>query len=107
MSVERENPIRFSIREGEKAVLIEFELSRPLEPKDLKEINPPDAVKEGYSSKVLILSGRGPIWLYAYLMEFYHPVKAIATFDPRIGKAVIVASHTPEYSPGDLIDLPD
>ena len=102
-----ENIITFKIKEGEKAVLIEFELSRPLEPKDLKEINPPDAVKEGYSTKVIILSGRGPIWLYGYLIEFYHPAKAVAVFDPRIGKGVISASHTPEYSPGDLIDLPD
>ncbi len=107
MNAEKPGPIRFSVKKSDKVVLLEFELERPLEPKDLKHINPPDAVKNKFANKLVILSGRGPIWLYAYLIEFYHPVKAIATFDPRIGKAIVVSSHSPDYSPGDLIDIPD
>lgn len=51
-----------------------------------------------------MLSGRGPIWLYCYLIHYYQPTKFIATFDPRIG-AVIVESHNPDYKVGEIIEV--
>ncbi len=107
MSMEKENPIRFSIRKSNDVALVEFELTRNLTPEDLKSIEVPDPVKEKFSHMIVVLSGKGPVWLYSYITHMYHVVKVFAVFDPRIGKGIVTASHTPEYSPGDLIDLPD
>jgi CRISPR-associated protein Csx3 len=38
-------------------------------------------------------------------VHFYHPVKAIAIFDPRLEAAVIVESHMKEIEVGDLIKI--
>jgi CRISPR-associated protein Csx3 len=56
-------------------------------------------------TKGIILSGRGPIWLYCYLTHYYHPTKFIATYDPRLNGAVIVESHTKDYKSGELIEV--
>jgi len=53
----------------------------------------------------VVLSGRGPIWLYCFLTHFYHPTKFIAVYDPRIGGGVIVETHTPGYSVGDTLEV--
>jgi CRISPR-associated protein Csx3 len=89
----------------ENLTLIHFELPRELEPQDLKKIKPPDPVENKFSENILILSGRGPIWLYGFLIHFYHPVKAIAIFDPRLNGAVVIESHTKEIEVGDLIKI--
>lgn len=47
--------------------------------------------------------GRGPIWLYGFLVHFYHPTVWVATYDPRLGGAVVVESHSPGVEPGDVI----
>jgi CRISPR-associated Csx3 family protein len=39
----------------------------------------------------LILSGRGPIWLYGHLLHEAHPFAWAAVHDPRLGGAVVVA----------------
>ncbi len=97
--------INFTVRGKDYFTLIEFELKRELEPEDLKKINPPDPIKGGFSSDLIILSGRGPIWLYGYLIHFYHPTKAIAIFDPRLEGAVVVESHSKEFKVGDTIKI--
>jgi CRISPR-associated protein Csx3 len=51
-----------------------------------------------------IISGRGPIWGYAMIIHASHPAKWVATLDPRLG-AVIVQSHTPGISCGEVISL--
>lgn len=56
-------------------------------------------------TKGVILSGRGPIWLYCFLTHYYHPTKFIATYDPREGGAVIVESHSPEYKVGEVLKI--
>ncbi len=99
------SPIKFSLNLKEDRAILEFELARPLVPHDLKLATPPDPVKMGFADRLLIISGRGPIWFYGYLLEYYHPVKAVAFYDPRLNGAVVVASHTPEYEVGDLIEV--
>lgn len=91
--------IKFNIIERDEYVIVEFELSRPLTPEDLKNINPPKVAGKG-----VILSGRGPIWLYGFLIHYYHPATFVATYDPRVG-AVIVESHTSKYNVGDTLKL--
>lgn len=93
--------IKFNIKEFEKWNLLQFELENFLIPTDLQSINPPKL----QGIKGVILSGRGPIWLYCFLVHYYHPTKFIATYDPREGGAIIVESHTEEYKIGDLVKI--
>ncbi|AAC06660.1 CRISPR-associated ring nuclease Crn3/Csx3 [Aquifex aeolicus] len=96
--------VRWSVKKiNDDTTLIEFELKRDLVPEDLKKINPPDAVKNKFANTFIVLSGRGPIWLYGFLIHFYHPTKGIGVFDPRLGGAVVVSSHSPNKKVGDVI----
>jgi len=42
----------------------------------------------------VIISGRGPVWLFATLVHHCHPSQWVAVHDPRLG-AVVVQRHTP------------
>ncbi len=95
--------LKYSIKQNEKMALLEFEIQRNLDPEDLKDIKLPDPVKEGFSHKLLILSGRGPIWLYAFMVHHFHPCKAVAIFDPRLDGAVVVESHNNEFNVGEVV----
>jgi len=96
--------IEFEIKKvSNEIVMIHFILKRELEPEDLKKISPPDPIKNNFSNKTIILSGRGPIWLYGFLIHYYHPVKAICIFDPRYNAAIIIESHFKKYKIGDII----
>jgi len=92
--------VEFKIKEKEEFAIIHFELKRNISPEILQELKHPKV--DG--TKGVVLSGRGPIWLYCYLTHHYHPTKFIATFDPRIG-AAIVESHTPDYKVGEIIKV--
>lgn len=81
--------IKFNIKEEKDFTIISFE-SSIMSPGDLAAITPPK-VNE---TKGVVLSGRGPIWLYCFLTHLYHPTKFIATYDPRLGGAVVVETHT-------------
>ena len=91
--------IKFDVRESDEYSLISFEIEGVLSPEDLAALTPPNV--DG--SKGVILSGRGPIWLYCFLTHFYHPTKFIATYDPRLGGAVIVETHSLEYTIGTVL----
>ena len=93
--------LNFTVEESVDYIIIHFELGEPILPKILQNINPPKV----NSTKGIILSGRGPIWLYSYLTHYYHPKKFIATYDPRLGGAVIVESHNPDYKSGEIIKV--
>ncbi|MBP7820294.1 MAG: CRISPR-associated protein Csx3 [Candidatus Methanofastidiosum sp.] len=98
--------IEFKINEKEDITVLEFVLpSGVINPENLKEIEPPDAVKSKFSNKLVVISGRGPIWLYCYLTHFYHVCKAIAVFDPRLQAAVVVQTHDDSHKNGDLIPI--
>lgn len=91
--------IKFYSKEENEFTLISFEMTDVLEPKDLFFIVPPKV----NGAKGVILSGRGPIWLYCFLTHFYHPTKFIATYDPRLEGAIIVERHAPEYNVGSVL----
>jgi len=98
--------ITFEVKKiKEDIVVIHFDLKRELNPEDLKNIKPPDPVKNKFSNNLVILSGRGPIWLYGFLIHFYHPVKAVAVFDPRLDGAVVVESHSNDFKIGSIVKL--
>lgn len=97
--------IEFNMKENKDFVWVEFELKRELKPDDLKNISPPDAVKGKFANKGIVLSGKGPVWLYGFLVHFYHATKFVAVFEPRINAAVVVETHCVDYQVGDVINV--
>lgn len=72
--------------------LVEFSLPKEgIDPAVISSLKPPEVNPQCG----VVLSGRGPVWLYAALVHHYHPTKWVATFDPRLG-AVVVESHSPK-----------
>lgn len=55
----------------------------------------------------VILSGRLPVWAFAALAHHFHPRPWVATFDPRLGGGVVVASHVPDVHVGQVVPLPE
>ena len=53
----------------------------------------------------IVLSGRLPVWAYSAIVHHFHPRPWVATFEPRLGKAVVVASHIPNRQVGDVVDV--
>ncbi len=55
----------------------------------------------------ILISGRGPVWLYGFLTHLAHPFKWVAIHDPRLGGAVVVERHSADApAVGSLIPLP-
>jgi len=94
----------FSVRREAKGDLefsvLEFKLGGAISPSTLKGLTVP---RMDPRSGVAI-SGRGPVWLFSYLVHELHPYPWIGVYDPRLG-VVIVASHHPKVMPGDVIDI--
>jgi CRISPR-associated protein Csx3 len=61
---------------------------------------------EAGGTEGVIVSGRLPVWAYAAICHHFHPRPFIATFEPRLGKGVVVQSHVEGLSVGDLVDIP-
>ncbi|RMG22643.1 MAG: CRISPR-associated protein Csx3 [Armatimonadetes bacterium] len=53
----------------------------------------------------VVFDGPSPIWGYAMLCHIAHPFAWVATWDPRIAGAVVVQSHWPGVSAGQIIQL--
>ena len=55
---------------------------------------------------LVVVEGRAPIWRYGMALHILHgsPAAAIAFYDPRLG-AVVVASHSPSFTLGQVIDV--
>ena len=54
--------------------------------------------------KGVLISGRAPVWLYAYLVHECHPTLWVACFDPRLG-AVVTSTHSHEVQVGQVMPL--
>jgi len=63
---------------------------------DLPEITPGAGV---------IISGRAPIWVHAFLVHHAHPASWVATYDPRLQGGVVVASHVPGIGLGAVVSF--
>lgn len=70
-------------------------------PEDLKDMA--GGLPSAGGDKGVIIGGRAPIWVYGYLIHYYHPRPFVATYDPRLGGAVVVASHVATVKEGDVI----
>ncbi len=58
-------------------------------------------------SKVVLINGRGPVWGYGMLVHASHSTPAVATYDPRLGGYVVVATHHPANTLGQVIPDPE
>jgi CRISPR-associated protein Csx3 len=79
-----------------------------IEPSALSELTLPPLV----GSQGIVLEGRAPIWLYGCLIHACHASVWVACFDPRLGDdhpqsggAVVVASHSPQVSVGQVLTV--
>ena len=93
--------MEWNVEEKDEFTVVEFNLDWPMEPADLRNLSIPQVDP----TRGVILSGRGPVWLYAYLVHHYHPVAWIATYDPRVGGAVVVQSHTKGVVEGEVVQV--
>lgn len=84
---------------GVEAVKLEFELDGPIEPQEFVMVGNAHKLYD----KLVIVSGRGPIWLYGLLLHELHPCKVVAFNDPRLGY-VIVQSHCKEFKETEIIE---
>lgn len=88
-------------KNGWNCVSFQLNPSSPLHPTDLNNIAP----LELPSDSKIILSGRGPNWLFTSLaMAYCDSAKAIACFQPGVGSTVAITNCT-EVKLGDLIPL--
>ncbi len=58
-------------------------------------------------NRIVLITGRGPIWGYAMLAHGAHATPAVATFDPRFLGYVVVATHDNRYRMGQIIPDPE
>ena len=68
---------------------IELKDNGQIEPDDLKKLKLPKGLD---FTKGVVIFGKAPVWLFAFLSHELHIAKWVATFDPRIG-AIVVQSH--------------
>ncbi len=102
------DPLRWRVVSGSGCVICAFEITRAdglLEPGDLVRIDLP-GIDIADKAKGLVLSGRGPIWLYALLVHLAHPYAWVGVFDPRLESAVVTQRHRSDAPPlGSLVKL--
>lgn len=85
--------IDFTVRPAEDYTVLHFDIGHSvLAPDQLREIELPDELM-GRRDRGLVISGRGPVWLYGHLLHCAHAFAWVATYDPRLNGAVVVANH--------------
>ena len=91
--------------DNQEVTLVEIELAEGevLTPEQLTHLQPPHLS----GTQGVVISGRAPIWLYAYLVHWYHVTRWIGVFDPRLGGAVVVSRHhNTAPNIGEVVKLP-
>jgi len=104
------NPSQFQVIKGDEVeerqgLTIEFQLNGPITPGEAREVA--EKVLCAVRSRVgvgdvIVLSGRGPIWMYGMLISALSGICGIsvAVFDPKLGGAVVVHPH---YMAGAMV----
>ena len=94
--------VKFEVKERKDYTIMEFSIEGGvITPDELRELQIPQANPR----KGVIISGRGPLWLYGVLFHHYHPTRWVGCYDPRLGGAVVVQTHSPEVKIGDIIPV--
>jgi len=85
--------LTWKVAEFEKYTFIHFEIEDVLlTPGSLKKIKLPDISHRRHLG--LIISGRGPVWLFCYLSLLAHDFAWVASYDPRLGGGIVFQRHT-------------
>ncbi len=71
-----------------------------IQPSDLKHLKLPDNIN---FEKGVIINGRAPIWLYAYLIHELHISSFVGIYDPRLGGIIVQKHKSINYEVGDII----
>lgn len=95
-----------------QATILNIKLQRPVTTEDIKSDvfrGIIEAVKPFTKNPLIVLSGRMPVWLYAYLVHrLAHIYEGVATFEPKTKTAIIVCSHWKlDLAEGDELKLPE
>jgi CRISPR-associated protein Csx3 len=102
--------VEFKVRAEPQYSVVHFCLGpEPMEPADLGAVRLPSHLLRRRQMG-LIISGRGPVWLHAFLLHEAHPFAWVGTYDPRLGGAVVVARHVsgaPEVGSVIPIEMPE
>lgn len=84
-------------------LIFEFELKGSVNPDEISNI---EKQLPNLNGDTLVITGKGPAWLYCLIMRRYLCRFAIiAVYDPELQTAVIVSSHLMSFKMGDLIQL--
>lgn len=96
--------LEFKTTEFGTYTFVEFTVDGVLNSQELRGLTAPEV----NASTGVVLSGRGPIWLYGYLVHEYHPAAWVACYDPRLGGGVVVKRHAP-HAPklGEVLPIPE
>lgn len=99
--------LTFKVIPKTQYTILHFELGdQPLEPMALSSLAPPVELLDRRRLG-LVFSGRGPVWLYAWLTHWAHPFAWVATYDPRLDGAVVLSRHVPDAPEvGQVIQMP-
>jgi len=60
-------------------------------------------VGEFKHGKGVVISGKGPVWLFGCMAHQCHHAKWVASYDPRLEGAVVFESHDPAVKVGTII----
>lgn len=72
-----------------------------IEPGDLNGLSLPSEVD---FTQGVVIEGKGPIWLYGYLVHECHPAAWVSCFDPRLG-GVVVSTHSRQVAVGQVLPI--
>lgn len=72
-----------------------------IDPADIKGLKLPAGIQ---FNQGIVIEGKGPIWLYGYLVHECHAAVWVGCYDPRLG-AVVVATHTHKVSVSQILPL--
>ena len=102
----KKSSLTWTVRNESNYTFIEFSIKGELiRYQELNTISlPPNLDRR----RGLVISGKGPVWLYAFLVHLAHEFAWVAVNDPRLGGGITVMNHLPDGpSPGTLIQKPE
>lgn len=86
--------------------ILDLELpSGVITPEDIVNLELPDAVKEGFADKLVVISGRAPIGLYCVIAFVYDQCKGVAVYDTRVNGAEIIQTNSKDYKLGQIVGI--
>lgn len=98
-----EKSLKYTTVEKEDFTVVEVEIVREggvAIPDNVREVSNAPQVE---AMRGVVISGRLPVWLFCALVHRYHPTAWIGIFDPRLGGAVVVETHSPQRKLGEVV----